>query len=282
MKAVKILLRLTVLSGALIVLSIPRPFVAQPAGCGSYAYQYTQDCAYSTTACPQCLPGIQYYPVYAWENSYGDDITEPVLMCEGYEAYMCTYQCVYYDPEPISDPSQCCIANGGSCNGGTCCSGLCHCYPKSTYGTCGACYPNGSTCACNSDCCSDDCQIPSGQSSGQCVQTCQNNVNGSCASEACCSPLLCYSGNETCLTCFNNGYTCSSNSQCCSGDCSGGTCASACLANGSQCTSASQCCGGGCSPQGGCFTCGASGSGCNAGWQCCSGLCGGSTGHICE
>jgi hypothetical protein len=47
--------------------------------------------------------------------------------------------------------------------------------------------------------------------------------------------------------CKRNGKKCKGNDQCCSGNCSSGTCAAACRSFGESCTADIQCCGGNCS-----------------------------------
>ena len=47
--------------------------------------------------------------------------------------------------------------------------------------------------------------------------------------------------------CKRNGKVCKKDKQCCSGNCSSGTCAAACQPFGASCTADSQCCGGNCS-----------------------------------
>jgi hypothetical protein len=47
--------------------------------------------------------------------------------------------------------------------------------------------------------------------------------------------------------CKRNGKNCKRGTQCCSGNCSSGTCAAACQPFGASCTADSQCCGGNCS-----------------------------------
>jgi hypothetical protein len=293
MKAARILLRLMVLAGVLIVLWIPKPFVAQGSGCGLYEPDG------GLTPCPyDCT---DYYQTFTQYCSKGPYVLEQVMYCECcFEGADCG---AWYSGLPVYDPSLCCLADGQSCGGGGtcgtggegCCSGICHGSKKGS-GTCGECYPNGQACLDDDDCCSGYCD--NCNSKGACTCQCYSNgsactssqqccsglciggacescagQNQSCASAPCCSPLLCDSGTETCLACVNNGSTCTANSQCCSGNCSGGTCVPACLANGSSCSSASQCCGGACAPQGYCMTCQTSGEGCTAGWQCCSGNC---------
>jgi len=53
-------------------------------------------------------------------------------------------------------------------------------------------------------------------------------------------------------SCAENGVGCTSNDQCCSGNCADGECAPACTLDGGVCSSASECCGGLCSDQGFC------------------------------
>jgi len=68
-------------------------------------------------------------------------------------------------------------------------------------------------------------------------------------------PCDCRGRCANCLTmCLPNGDTCSANDDCCSGNCSSGTCAAACLPDcvrnagcTSFCTSGTQCCSGNCS-----------------------------------
>lgn len=280
MKATRILLRLMVLSAGLILLSIPRPFVAQGSGCGGW-YEYSMT---------QCSCSYYEYPIFSKYHA-GMDVLQSQYECV-------TDRCpIYVQNNPVYNFSACCTPNGNKCSSGAgvCCSGPCN-----SNGYCEPCGGNTSACEQNTDCCSQNCVNGTCQcysygtactSSQQCCSgLCYENACDSCAPQGyscatlqCCSGLLCnVVAGSLCETCLLNGNTCTSSSQCCSGNCLDGTCEPACLANGSQCSSPGQCCGDGCSPQGGCFTCGASGSGCSAGWQCCSGTCGGSTGHLCE
>jgi len=93
------------------------------------------------------------------------------------------------------------------------------------------------------------------------------------------------------IGCKRDGKNCTRNSQCCSGNCSGGTCQAqtttttttstststtstttpGCLPSGDPCTEASQCCGGFCLANGTC--CSRIGAGCFTDDDCCSGFC---------
>ena len=77
--------------------------------------------------------------------------------------------------------------------------------------------------------------------------------------------------------CVNLGFKCSSNSDCCSGDCLGGACQPPpCTSDNQGCSSNSQCCSGTCG-NGKCTplntTCETLGNSCTADSQCCSNLC---------
>jgi hypothetical protein len=87
-------------------------------------------------------------------------------------------------------------------------------YPPVNCGSCTSTCPGGTSCSVcgeqsytqavvNSDCC-----LPSGYP---------------CNQGTCCSGLICLSSN-TCGACRTTGQTCGTNSDCCGGNCSGGTC----------------------------------------------------------
>src|SRR5215217_1323031 len=91
--------------------------------------------------------------------------------------------------------------------------------------------------------------------------------------------------------CKRNGKACKSDTQCCSGTCSGGTCAS-CRSVGGSCTADIQCCADestnflricdipASQSNGTCATCRSNGSPCSSDGECCSGDCPIST-HTC-
>ena len=54
------------------------------------------------------------------------------------------------------------------------------------------------------------------------------------------------SGEAAADDCKRNGKRCKKDSQCCSGNCEGGTCTAACGANGDSCTEGTDCCSGFC------------------------------------
>ena len=110
MKAAKILLRLMVLAGSLIVLSIPRPFVAQVGGCGIYAPTG------GATPCNVCPDAYQSYQSVCPKGPY---ILEDVVYCECCESDGEPCGTYWYVPQPVYDPSACCIADGQSCSGGS-------------------------------------------------------------------------------------------------------------------------------------------------------------------
>ncbi len=257
MKAAKILLRLIVLAGGLIVLSVPRPFVASNSQCGAWGEPALHPCSGVVI----CRPCDGYYTTFTQVSQEGDSLPEPVLTCQ--ECAPCSYE----GEQPEAEPSQCCNPDGTACgtNDQPCCSNFCH-----TNQTCGECWSGGTPCTYGADCCSGQCY------NGQCAATCQNNVNGSCASLPCCSPLLCDSvayNPPECETCLSNGNTCASSSQCCSGNCSGGKCAPALLGCGSACSGNSQCASGACYNLMCCCLIPPGGHPCSSGSQCCSGNC---------
>jgi hypothetical protein len=73
--------------------------------------------------------------------------------------------------------------------------------------------------------------------------------------------------------CKRDGKACKKNTQCCSGNCSGGTCAPAtgCREIGLTCTSGSECCSAFCSNSGTC--CRGTGGDCTVDSDCCGGFC---------
>jgi hypothetical protein len=106
----------------------------------------------------------------------------------------------------------------------------------------GSCLQLGASCNVDGDCCSSDCV------NGFCNYPACQSDNGPCtASGQCCSQTCGTNGTCTPLstTCSTIGNACSSNTACCSGLCSGGTCQAssfcvqpndACAANGDCCT----------------------------------------------
>ena len=77
--------------------------------------------------------------------------------------------------------------------------------------------------------------------------------------------------------CKRDGKKCRKNKQCCSGNCSGGTCAAACVPTGGTCAADTQCCSGLLCDNGQCATCRSTGGSCTTNGECCSGNCSGGT-----
>ena len=112
---------------------------------------------------------------------------------------------------------------------------------------------------------------------GACPTACQAN-GGTCSSNAeCCSD---YCGGGTCSTpCSQNGSACATGGDCCSGHCNAGTCATPCAANGGACTDGGDCCSGQCNSNLCVPPCTPNDGSCGTGADCCSGIC---EGGVCK
>ncbi len=144
-----------------------------------------------------------------------------------------------------------CTAFGGACSfGASCCSGICDTKAGTCASSIAACAPATAACAGNTDCCSGACVA------GHCGGTACLTIGAACpvAGNVCCTgncsggKCASISPGASCVTADN---TCTSNTQCCSGLCGpDGRCSlgsSYCIQTGDICYHANDCCGGICS-----------------------------------
>ncbi len=133
-----------------------------------------------------------------------------------------------------------CFADGVACTAALdCCSTGC------LNGTCGGqCTVVGDPCKVNAECCSNVCQA------GQCQVDMPNRDcrptgedcgkgSGSGCCNTCNKDGRCDFGPDTC---FAQGVACTTNAQCCRGECLSGVCTTPCVAQAGACTANADCC----------------------------------------
>lgn len=127
--------------------------------------------------------------------------------------------------------------------GSTVCPG---CQVACNEGQCSACYLNGAPCNGNAECCGGVCnaQGTCGAIAGSCAA---DNTSCTITPDSCCPGLTCSSERGSrCEACRDVAQNCKGDTDCCSLNCEGSTCA-ACIPTGtSGCTRPRQCCSGTC------------------------------------
>lgn len=204
-----------------------------------------------------------------------DAVAEPCTV----DGNCCSGRC---EPVPGGQNQAClgvCFATGAACTRALdCCSlgcfgGVC---------TNQLCVVEGQTCAADSDCCSNSCGAdhrckvdltPGCRPTGE---SCSSGGSTHCCSEVCDPDShRCDFAPDTCVAL---GGPCDVTADCCSGQCSGGTCTPVCNPVGGACTSDASCCDGNCDPvsmtcRPPVGTCVPAGGACTTDAACCHDLC---------
>ncbi len=104
----------------------------------------------------------------------------------------------------------------------------------------------------------------------RCTQNCMLDASDCYGCGNCPPPAVCI--NNVCSACREDGVSCTSGAECCTGVCSAGRCGLPCGAAGVSCALSSQCCSGHCHPSEG-RCCLDPGQTCTSSLECCSGSC---------
>jgi hypothetical protein len=197
--------------------------------------------------------------------------------CSGFEcddsAHVCRGTCGAMDAScgGAGDPT-CCGAtkckNGkcsacliGDCNtDDQCCDGF-YCGPLNQTHIC-MCESEGDTCDAKRKCCKGF-----ACNGGTC--TC-GHLGDECNTQPCCDGTVCFQGACRERTCLEPRQACSTDGECCSGECKAGTC---CSASSESCASDAECCGQMVCRGGECTACTTLGASCDSTLPCCIGEC---------